>query len=345
MGETKKKLLIFSACIIVVGLILALVGFSMGGKFTISKQDSGFKILDNTNMIEKNEELSQFNSIEVDSKVGKIDIIKSNRYEIEVKYSKDEGDVNYSIEDGKLVVKQDKLQNSMFGNINFCIGSNFQESYIKIYVPGNVDLTNLNVKANSGDFTMSDINVNEIYINCNYGDVISRNIVTNNLTLELNNGDIDLENIKSNNNAILKNSYGDIKIRNSEFNILSNNMNNGNLEMGNVKVENNTINNEYGKITSNNLISNGLKVKSNNGDIDLDGEFKGTTSLSSHYGDINFRTNISKDLYNYSASCNYGDINIDGDKFEKKVQNKGNNNTQNTIDVTSNNGDINMDFK
>ncbi len=342
MGRT-KKLLICSVCIIGIGLILAVTGFSMGGKFGIIKSNTGYKILDKEDIVIKNEELSDFKSIEINSNLDKIDIIKSDKYGIEIEYGKNENEVNYLIKDGKLVIKQENSQGIM-NNIHFGVVNIYMPNYIKVYVPNEVDLDTIDVKSSTTNFTMDSVNANEISINCSYGKIDAKNVVTKDLKLDMKSGNVKLENIKSNNNAVLKNSYGNMKIKNSEFNVLSNYMNNGNFEMDNVKVDNETIDSKYGKIKANNLIANGLKVESNNGDIDLDGEFKGITSISSRYGNIKFRTNIAKELYNYSVLCDYGNINIDGDKFEKKVQNNGNN-TQNTIDITSSNGDINMDFK
>ncbi|MDR5587076.1 DUF4097 family beta strand repeat-containing protein [Clostridium aquiflavi] len=267
MVRTKKKLLICSICMIGVGLILAVIGFSMGGKFGIIRDKSGYKILDKEDGIVKIEASSDFKSIEINSTVDKIDIIKSYKYGIEIEYNSNENDVNYSIKDGKLVIQGNKSQDT-FNNISFGIGNTHIPSYIKVYVPDAADLDTINVKSSNTKITMNSINANEISINCNYGE-----------------------------------------------------------------------------IKSNNLIANGLKIASNNSDIDLDGEFKGVTSISSHYGDINLRTNISKELYNYSTSCDYGDINIDGDKFTNKVEKNGNNNAQHSIDITSNNGDINVNFK
>ncbi|SFC75984.1 DUF4097 family beta strand repeat-containing protein [Clostridium uliginosum] len=381
MGKT-KKLLICSVCIIGVGLILAVAGFSMGGKFGIIKNNAGYKILDKEEGIVKAEESSAFTSIEINSTVDKIDIIKSYKYGIEMEYSSNQNDVDYSIKDGKLVIQENKLQDA-FNNISFGIGNTHIPSYIKVYIPGDVDLDTINVKSSNTNFTMNSINVNEIFLNCNYGNlnisdlqgkkikidsnnnkininnintnelivknnygkIDAGNIVTDELKLDMKNGDVNIDNIKANNNTIFQNLYGNIEIRNSEFNVLSNYMNNGRFEMANVKLDSATIDNKYGKIKSNKLISNGLKIESNNSEIDLDGEFKGDTSILAHYGNIKLKTNTSKELYNYSASCDYGNIKIDGDKFEKSIEKKSSNNEQNNIDIVSKNGNITVDFK
>lgn len=86
-----------------------------------------------------------------------------------------------------------------------------------------------------------------------------------------------------------------------------------------------------------------MQLKSDNSKIDLDGEFKGNTSIKSDYGDVKIKTSIPQELYNYSVSCEYGNIKIGKEKFENNI--KINNNKENGIDIVSNNGNINIDFK
>lgn len=161
----------------------------------------------------------------------------------------------------------------------------------------------------------------------------------------MNNGDIKIDNLKSTNDATFYNQYGSVEIKNSEFDTLNNSMDNGKLDMENVIVMDSTINNKYGKIKGYNFISNGLKIEASNSDINLDGEFKGNTNITSKYGDIKVKTNLYKDLYNYSILCNYGDIKIDEENFENDIENNSDSTKENNMRIDSNNGDITVDFK
>jgi len=143
---------------------------------------------------------------------------------------------------------------------------------------------------------------------------------------------------------MLQNLYGSISIKDSEFNTLTNDMNNGDLYIENTNLGNASSSNKYGDIEFNNTISKGLQVKASNSHINLVGEFKGATSINLLYGDIKFKTNMEQQLYNYNVSCEYGDVRIGGQKFEKNVQ-ENENNSENNINITSSNGDITLDFK
>ncbi|WP_252233520.1 hypothetical protein, partial [Clostridium sp. DSM 1985] len=64
--------------------------------------------MDKEDGIVKIEASSDFKSIDINSTVDKIDIIKSYEYGIEIEYNSNESDVNYSIKDGKLAIQGNK---------------------------------------------------------------------------------------------------------------------------------------------------------------------------------------------------------------------------------------------
>lgn len=337
-----KKLSRISLILIGIGLILAITGFFMGGKLGIVRDNSKFKVFDSKETVIKNEELSSFKSIDIASNFNNIDIIKSDRYAIEIQYEGDNSEVNYTIKDEKLVIEESKLKYKGI-NIDFRIGDSQIPRYIKVYVPSGVDLDSIDVKSDNTNITMNDISASDILLHCKYGNINAENINTDTVNVEMNNGNINIKKLNSNNNAVLKNLYGNIEISDSKFNKLSNDVNNGSLNIGNTSIDNVIINNKYGNIKSHSLITNGLQIKSDNSKIDLDGEFKGNTNIKSDYGDVKIKTSIPQELYNYSVSCEYGNIKIGKEKFENNI--KINNNKENSIDIVSNNGNINIDFK
>ncbi|SFB11388.1 DUF4097 family beta strand repeat-containing protein [Clostridium frigidicarnis] len=337
-----KKLSRISLILIGIGSILALTGFFMGGKLGIVRDNSKFKVFDSKETVIKNEELSSFKSIYIASNFNNIDIIKSHRYAIEIQYEGDNSEVNYTIKDEKLVIEESKLKYKGI-NIDFRIGDSQIPRYIKVYVPSNVDLDSIDVKSDNANITMNDLSASDILLHCEYGNINAENINTDIFKVEMDNGNINIKKLNSNNNAVLKNLYGNIEINDSTFNKLSNDVTNGSLNIGNTSIDNVIINNEYGNIKSHSLTTNGLQIKSDNSKIDLDGEFKGNTSIKSDYGDVKIKTSIPQESYNYSVSCEYGNIKIGKEKFENNI--KINNNKENSIDIVSNNGNINIDFK
>lgn len=375
--DKTKRLLKYSLCIIVVGLILVVAGFSMGAKFGIIRESSGYRIYNSEDKVIKNEEIAPFKSIEINASFDNIDIIKSDKYAIELEYSKAQNNIDYIVsEDGKLVIKEE-MEESM----KVSIGYTYSPSYIKVYVPSDINLETIAIKSSNTDLTINNIIANEFLIDCkygtlnisdlqgekidintnnnkvvmeniitksllvknDYGNINAENINTDNFDIYMNNGDIKINNLKAKSNTIFKNKYGSVEIKNSEFNILNNSMDNGKLDIENVTVVDSNIDNKYGGINLYNFISNDLKIEASNSDIKVDGELKGNTNIISKYGDIKVKTNLSKDLYNYGISCDYGDIKIDGDNFEENIEN--NSNQENSINVDSNNGDITIDFK
>lgn len=337
-----KKLSRISLTLIGVGMVLAVTGFFMGGKLGIVRDNSEFKVFDSGEKVMKNEELSPFKSIDIASNVDKIDIIKSDRYAIEIQYERDNSEVNYTIKGEKLIIEESKLRINGI-NLDFRIGDTNIPRYIKVYVPSSVDLESIDVKADNTNIAMNGISASGILLHCKYGNINAENINTGIFNVEMDNGNINIKKLNSNNNSVLKNLYGNIEIKDSTLNKLSNDVNNGSLNVENTSIDNVIISNEYGNIKSHSLRTNGLQIKSDNSKINLDGEFKGNTSIKSDYGDVKIKTNIPQELYNYSVSCKYGNIKIGKEKFENNI--KINNNKENGIDIVSDNGNINIDFK
>jgi len=218
-----KKLAIVSVCIIGVGVVLAIAGFSMGGKFGIVKYKSGYKIFDNEDKIIINEELPGFKSIEINSDIDNIDIIKSDRYGIEMQYGEGEGDINYVVEDGKLIIEQFKSH-----MIGIGIGYVNATSYAKVYVPSDIDLDTIDVKASNSNFTMDNINVSESSIDCRYGDLNISDLQGNKIEISGANNDILMNNIVTN-ELIVSSNYGDLKAENINTDIFKVDMNNGDV--------------------------------------------------------------------------------------------------------------------
>lgn len=207
--DKTKILFKFSLGMISVGLILLVAGFSMGAKFGIIRNNSGYKIYDSEDKVIINEEIESFKSIEINASFDNIDIIKSNKYAIELEYAKDENNIEYIVsEDGKLVIKaEDDVV------IISAIGYTYSPSYIKVYIPSDVELGTIEVKSIQTDLTINSITANEFLINCKYGKLNISDLQVDKIDINTNNNKVEMNNITSK-TLVVKNDYGDINAEN-----------------------------------------------------------------------------------------------------------------------------------
>ncbi len=374
-----KKITIVALGLIIFGTILALIGFSMGGKFGIVRGGNGYRIQDKDDKVVKQENLDKFDSIDIKVDLDNIEIIKGDRYAIELEYYKDSNDIIYKVENGKLIVKEPS-RNSMI-NFGFNIGFVYTPSFMKVYVPQDVNLNNLDVHSSNSDIKIKDIKSNTISVKCDYGDTIFEDMAASVFNVEVGNGKLAMKNIKAkeiitenkygelkveglesdifknvvvNGSATfdnievsssfkIENEYGDVNIKNSFINNLEAKLKNGDLDVENTGSDKVVFTNNYGSINTVDFKSKALDIQCNNSDVTLDGELLGNTTIKSQYGSVTVKTNIEELLYNYNVSCEYGDIIINDSKFEDNFQK--NNNGSNNIDISCKNGDAKIEFK
>lgn len=219
-----------------------------------------------------------------------------------------------------------------------------------------IDKNKIEILTNRGKVEISNMASQNIIYENFYGKSKFDNIIAKHLEINDVNGETDISKMKSyyvdyncegEGSSKLKNidvNNLDLKIQGCEFKILDSTINkfNGsstyaiNLDLSNVSIAEN------------------LYVSAEEGNIKADGNFLGNTSIQLVNGDIDFITSVDETLYNYNLET-YGQISINGKKYEKvyneeeeseiNIVNKQNVNLKNNIDITSESGYINLNFK
>lgn len=374
-----KKITMFALGFIVFGIILTLIGFSMGGKFGIVRGINGYRIQDKRDKVVKQENLDKFNSIDINVDLDNIEVIKGDKYAIELEYYKDSNDIIYAVENGKLTVKE--INHKAIINFGFNLEITYEPSFVKVYVPDEVNLKDLNVHSNNSDVKIKGVKGDAALVKCAYGDTTLEDMEVDSLNVEIGNGKLAIKNIKAkeiftenkygelyveeveseifkniivngntafnnvnvNNSFKIENDYGDVNIKSSFIKNLEAELKNGDLDVVNTESDRVLFINSYGAINTVDFKSKALDVQCNNSDITLEGELLGNTTIKSQYGSVTVKTNVEELLYNYNVFCEYGDITIGDNEFEDNFQK--NNNGLNNIDISCKNGDAKVEFK
>ena len=157
---------------IVIGIILAIVGYASGSKWFILISDAGFHVPNDQSLVTNSYELGAFTSINVSNAHGDIEILPSDSYSLEVS-SFETTDVTYVVKDGTLTVESKNTRDNAI-TIGF---RSFKSPSIKIYVPKDAKLSNIVVDSSFGDINLEHLNYQKLNLFVSHGDISFGNIV------------------------------------------------------------------------------------------------------------------------------------------------------------------------
>ncbi|MEG0771248.1 MAG: DUF4097 family beta strand repeat-containing protein [Clostridia bacterium] len=222
-----KKLWCGIIILFIAGLIVATIGFCMGGARSLYIDEKGVNIMqkDFVNEIVKID-LDKFSELSVNASSQIVEVIASDKYALELDCRNPEK-ISYTLENDKLTVKN----NSGF-MMDFNFGINMKADVIRIYLPTEAVLNKLDAKVTSGK-------------------IIANDQKTKELVLSVNSGTAEINNIVSE-KGVLKVTSGNVTVNNSNFEKLETSVISGKMKLFDI-----TSNELLAKVTSGNLEANG----------------------------------------------------------------------------------------
>lgn len=195
MNRTLKNTLIIAAAVAVIGLIMAIVGFVLGGMQSISVSADGI------NLTTKDNSHSRFNQTytgvtSIDVKVDLRDVILREGSELKVE-SKGVGK-NFKAENknGTLLISEGGSGGFSFNIIGF-VGNNKGHSDLIITYPANTKFEDINIESDSGEINVSDMQTSKLILYADMGSVNLNNIHANYLDTKLDSGNLSLKKVNA----------------------------------------------------------------------------------------------------------------------------------------------------
>ena len=191
------KILIISACFVLVGAIIAGVGVALGAKGFVFDRDGKIVTVRGEvvgSSVEASEKLEAFSEATIDVKCGKVIVEAGNEYSIEIKYSAEELKPTYAVKNGKLEVTSPN--GGFFLNFGMF---DFDKNYVKVIVPSDA-LKNLSVDSSAGEVDISGLTGTS----------------DGKITVRASAGGIDIENVYGFGELNVKSSAGSIEIKDFE---------------------------------------------------------------------------------------------------------------------------------
>jgi DUF4097 and DUF4098 domain-containing protein YvlB len=332
-----KKLMLLSICLIVLGITMAIIGLLSGGRGSIVLGKDGLEIYDRANIIKENKELEKFNDVKIDVDFGDIEVIKSDKYAIEVEYNEEVEELTYKVENEKLTVS-----NNRWGKRFFSMGFIDNNTLVKVYIPENVALNNLDIQNKSGNLIVDNIEVKNSNINCDFGNATINNITGDKINLTGKSGKVYTKNLKLE-ELVLYVDFGGVISENINTTTFESNLKSGTLDIKTLTANNAKINSDFGDVKGIQLVTNGLLVRAKSGEINIDGELKGDNTLDCDFGDITIKTSLPKNEYSYKVDMDFGTNKIDDKEVEGDVE-EINTGASNNFNINCKSGDLKIDF-
>ncbi|BCN28974.1 DUF4097 family beta strand repeat-containing protein [Anaeromicropila herbilytica] len=360
MKSFKRVMYTVAGGMILLGIILAIVGFLLGGGglFTINSHGISSnnsiihfqhgKIMSNnySTFKQKKIALGNIKNIKINTNDSNIRVIESDSFSIEYTYLSGNGKPCHTVKDGELIYDEPNTN-----GFSFSWGDDNDDNYyINLYIPKNASLDSFDIDSSSGDISVSNFTAKSLSINSSYGDVDIDNVISTNTKVKLSSGDSEITNI---NTDVLdyNNSYGNADF--SSINTLNPTDTNKNgkisltLSSGDTTIDKCTANklemkNSYGDIELSQVNATDMTGDLSSGSITAENCDLGNTNIDSKYGDVTLGLSKAISMYDYNINCDYGDVTIDNSEYEGNVLSSNNHPNKITIDASS--GDVDLSF-
>lgn len=131
------------------------------------------------------ETLEAFDEISLNLNVMNLEIKTGATYQLEAKYFK-KSEISYKVEDGKLFIKQNGEQHSLFG-VNNQIGK------VTLYIPKEKTLEDVDIRLGVGETYIENMTTDTLDLTGGVGEIIIKNLVSKETDIKVGVGDVEIQ--------------------------------------------------------------------------------------------------------------------------------------------------------
>lgn len=346
--------LLVCGSLILVGLILAVIGFSAGGipnlRWDGQQLHAGYD--NSTEAYEDRVELSDFDQLEVNLNAADLTLIPADHNAVEYLVYQKELVPEISQSGAKVSIKQGKLNLTMG-----LLGVSPKAPCIKVYYDaqkltladlkvsvGDIDLGTLQVgtlKATvSTGYTTGSIKADTaIDLRSSMGSISLANCIAPSVTVDCSTGDVSIENLEAKTGK-LQVAMGSIHIENCQSDAVTFEVSTGDIDVDKMQSQDVKIDISMGSTSIGGGKIANLQYSGSTGDFSIDGEITGNNRVKLSMGSVYIDTTLRQRDYGGEISVSMGEINV-GDMSGRKILLDGG---PNKLDVSVSSGDIDIEF-
>lgn len=304
-----KKTVVLCLILVVVGCVLAAIGYAGGGNTTVYIGWDGIEIIPREKKVLLLEEPISFAELYIDATTPDITIAEGDAFRLEAVYE-DGNEAIYTLENGRLTVTE-ALQS---GNDRISFGMfNITRHFIHITLPRGTTYEEIHVENRTGSTHVHDVKTKNLHIEGSTGDIQAKNIQADTAQLTTNTGSVALTNGAAQ-STTLENRVGSIHVKNWVSDTLEMQARTGSIHGDDIRVSEAKIESNTGDISLTKWSSGNATVKNSTGSIALDGALSGICTLETNVGDIRLTLDREREAYRTDFSTKTGSIYIHPDK-------------------------------
>ena len=314
MNKTVKIIVIAAAVSLAAGAVIAVIGFTLGGKSAMSLRFGNGGGGVQTEIAEETIEFDEFNALAIEVSSVDVSIVTGDKYSLSYKTRKGhEPEVEQS---GKsLSVKQPSRVE--FVIFDFGFGADL-DTYT-ITVPEGSEEIKAGLKSSSGDFIIDRVNIS--------GEV------------KTSSGDISLNDTEGSGLAVTSSS-GSVMFNGVGGSELTVSTSSGDIDGDKVKADEISISTSSGEASFLRTEAGSMTCASSSGDISIFESEIGGFSCETSSGEVEMGLMGDAGAYSFDITASSGDIVVNGNETEKKFEQKGSG--EGSITIRTSSGDVDV---
>lgn len=291
MTKGLKIFIIICAGFVALGVVLAGIGFLLGGSgnLPVNKLPFHFFGFDRNSslsgvVIQDAQELEAFTGVDIDMSMSNIKFIPGDAYRVEYAYDEKYGKPSIQVTDGILSI----WDRSAYDDIHLGLSSlkglnNYPDKlYVYVYFPAGSEFSAIDINNDLGSLTMKDMVTDSLTATLDLGECQLTNVTAGWADLSLDLGDLSCKNFQTNGLSVSAN-MGSINLQGAFYG-----KSEIDCDLGDVRVTTSVPKEDYG-----------YDIKIDLGDFTLDGQKMGSPYVSNSSG-----------ANQLEIDANLGDINI-----------------------------------
>ena len=343
-----KKGIVIALIVLIIGICLALVGFSAGGAKGFWIDRSGFHLSNAElgKLVKVDETFNSFKNIDVSADfLDKITIKEGTEFRVQGSNYERFGGITAELEGNTLVVKAVRENRWMF---NFGIDDlanwdkKHDECQVEITYPKGTQFDSVGVVTSAGIVNVRSLASDTLRLENDFGDMDVSGVRCSNMDINLNAGDIKISNIEASGDIKVISDFGRVVIDNASAKNMGLNLNSGDMQAKGIRTGDISIVSNFGKVSiddatadsmtlrltsgdmqAKNITTGSLSAQSDFGKIDISGlKFTGLCEIFSTSGDVILALLMNEDEVGYELLTDAGDVKIDGRSIKGSVVNR-----------------------
>lgn len=309
-----RKINIFAAAFIGIGIVLFTIGMFMGGNPGFYINSTGIhsqsEFNNNEPYILEKTSLDSFENIDIRMDSAELNIIPSDGYYLEYQVSGHYEEPVYSSNNGIFKFEENSLNASVVFNFfswDFTAISESGSYYVNLYVPADTQFRNVTANSEDGNISIDSLITDDFICRMDYGNLSIQSIKAGNSDIQLDDGNFTFKEFQSD-NVKFSGEYGKISGETWTSKTISCNLTDTSFSSDTLQADSLKLSTDYGNIRIGELNCTKSDISVEDGNFDAALGKVVELDAKSEYGNINLKLADKLDSYDADLRTSYGKI-------------------------------------